>query len=72
MNIFYDKNNDLLYIRFDERQQTVTNLIVSDNIIFDIGIDGKLVAIEILNASEIISISQLSYVDFLIQHNKAA
>jgi len=59
MQITYDTTNDLLYIRFDKKEQTVTNVTVNDNIILDINLENKLVGIEILDASEIIAMDQL-------------
>jgi len=59
MKITYDSTNDLLYIRFDAREQTVTNIIVNENIILDINSDNKLVGIEIFDASQMIAMEQL-------------
>lgn len=59
MKITYDTSNDLLYIRFDAKEQTVTNITVNDNIILDINQDNKLVGIEIIDASEMIALDQL-------------
>ncbi|MCX6278361.1 MAG: DUF2283 domain-containing protein [Bacteroidetes bacterium] len=36
MKITYDTTNDLLYIRFDNTEQTITNVAVNDNIMLDI------------------------------------
>ena len=59
MKITYQNDFDLLYIRFDEQQQTVTNQIVNDNIVLDIGADGKIVGIEFTDASNTVNIEQL-------------
>ncbi|MEI6433788.1 MAG: DUF2283 domain-containing protein [Bacteroidota bacterium] len=59
MKITYDTTNDLLYIRFDTKEQTVTNVTVNDNIILDINQENKLIGIEILDASEMIALDQL-------------
>jgi len=59
MKITYDTANDLLYIRFDSKEQTVTNHTVNDNIILDINSENKLVGIEILDASEMIALDQI-------------
>ena len=59
MKITYDTDVDLLYIRFDTRKQKVTNQTVNDNIIFDMGKNGSLVGIEILDASKIVNLEQL-------------
>jgi len=59
MKITYDTTNDLLYIRFDTKEQTVTNVAVNDNIFLDINQENKLIGIEILDASEMIALDQL-------------
>jgi uncharacterized protein YuzE len=59
MKITYDTSNDLLYIRFDTKEYSVTNITVNENIILDMNEKNKLVGIEILDASEIIALEQL-------------
>ncbi len=51
MNVQYDTQTDLLYLRFDARQQPVTNRRVADDIVLDLGKNGALVGIEIMDAS---------------------
>ena len=52
MKIYYDDGTDLLYLRFDEREQQVENRRLADDIVLDIGEGGKFVGIEILDASQ--------------------
>jgi uncharacterized protein YuzE len=59
MKIQYDSKTDLLYLRFDERKQQVVNKRVSDEIVLDIGEGEKIVGIEILDASKLISLERL-------------
>jgi len=59
MEIVYNDQFDLLYIRFDPKEQDVVNKRIADNIVFDIGRDGKVVGIEILDASKHVNISSL-------------
>jgi uncharacterized protein YuzE len=59
MKIYYNDGTDLLYFRFDEREQQVENRRVTDDIVLDIGESGKIVGIEILNASKNISLQNL-------------
>jgi uncharacterized protein YuzE len=47
----YDDRTDLLYLRFDERKQEVENKRVTDDVVLDIGAGGKIMGIEILDAS---------------------
>lgn len=51
MKISYDDRTDLLYLRFDERKQEVENKRVTDAVVLDIGAGGKIIGIEILDAS---------------------
>ena len=51
MKIPYDDRTDLLYLRFDERKQEVENKRVTDDVVLDIGAGGKIIGIEILDAS---------------------
>lgn len=51
MKIYDDAKTDLLYIRFDERRQSVTSNEVAEGIVFDFNAKGKLIGIEILDAS---------------------
>lgn len=52
MQITYDAKKDLLYIRLDDRKQPVLNKRFSEEIVLDIGKGGKIVGIEILDASK--------------------
>ena len=59
MKIYYDDGTDLLYLRFDEREQQVQNRKVTDDIVLDIGENGKIVGIEILDASRHVNLQGL-------------
>ena len=59
MKIYYDDGTDLLYLRFDERGQQVENRRLADDIVLDIGEGGKIVDIEILDASKNVSLKNL-------------
>ena len=59
MKISYDDGTDLLYLRFDEREQQVENRRLSNDIVLDIGEGGKIVGIEILHASRNVSLGNL-------------
>lgn len=50
---------DLLYLRFDEREQQVENRRLADDIVLDIGEGGKIVGIEILDASRHVNLQNL-------------
>ncbi|RLD18728.1 MAG: DUF2283 domain-containing protein [Caldiserica bacterium] len=59
MEIIYNDRFDLLYIRFDPEEQEVVNKRIADSIVLDIGRDGKVIGIEILDASKHVNISSL-------------
>jgi uncharacterized protein YuzE len=59
MKITYDTTKDLLYIRLDSKEQTVSNIVVNDSIILEMNQENKLVGIEILDASQTIDLNQL-------------
>ncbi len=52
MKIYYDDRKDLLYLRFDERSQEIENQRLTEDIVLDIGEGGRIVGIEILDASQ--------------------
>ncbi len=65
MQVQYDSKKDLLYLRFDDRQQPVINQRINDDIVLDIGLDDKIIGIEILDASSCITLDRLLPVQFL-------
>lgn len=69
MNVSYNNKTNCLYIRVASRKQTLENRRITNDIVFDIGKDGKTVGIEILDASEVVNISQLLPIE--CTHQKA-
>ena len=59
MKISCNDETDLLYLRFDEREQEVENKILAEGIVLDLGAGGKIVGIEILDASEHVNLQSL-------------
>jgi uncharacterized protein YuzE len=59
MKILYDVENDLLYLRLDDQQQTVVNRRLSEDIVLDIGEEDRIVGIEILDASKHLRLEKL-------------
>ena len=59
MNIVYDDKTDLLYIRLDDRKQEVINRRVTEDIVLDIGDGDRIVGIEIIDASEHVTLDRL-------------
>ena len=64
MKIYYDDRADLLYLRFDERKQELMNRRVTEDVVLDIGEAGKIVGIEILDASKHLDLARLLPIQF--------
>jgi uncharacterized protein YuzE len=59
MNILYNDKTDLLYLRFDERKQSVVNKRVTDDVVLDIGNNNTIIGVEIMDASKRINLENL-------------
>jgi len=66
MQILYDVNKDLLYIRLDEQKQTVINRRLSEDIVLDVGEGDRIVGIEILDASKRLNLEGLLPVKYQV------
>jgi len=66
MQIHYNPKKDLLYIRLDERKQEVVNRRPSEDIVLDIGEGGRLVGIEIMDASKHLDVESLLPVKYQV------
>jgi uncharacterized protein YuzE len=71
MQITYNSEADLLYLRFDTKTQEVTNQRLSEDIVLDIGMDDRIVSIEILDASQHVNLEALLPVRYEIRPNIA-
>lgn len=67
MNILYNDRGDILYFRLDERKQNVINRRISENIVIDIGRRGKVIGIEILDASKHVALDRLLPIRYGVQ-----
>jgi len=72
MQILYNVKTDLLYIRLDDRKQTVINRRLFDDIVLDIGEGDRIVGIEILEASKHLSLERLLPVRYQLMPEVAA
>lgn len=72
MDITYNSDTDLLYIRFDARRQELRNERVSEDIVLDLGDDDRIVGIEILEASEKINLEGLLPPKIKVRKQRAA
>lgn len=66
MQINYNTKKDLLYIRLDERKQEVINKRPSEDIVLDIGEGGRIVGIEIMDASKHLDVESLLPVKYQV------
>jgi uncharacterized protein YuzE len=66
MKILYDVENDLLYLRLDDQQQTVVNRRLTEAIVLDIGEGDRIVGIEILDASKHLRLEKLLPVKYQV------
>ena len=70
MQILYNIETDLLYLRLDDRKQQVINKRLSEDIVLDLGEDDKIVGIEILDASKCLSLEKLLPVNYKVTSSK--
>lgn len=68
MNIHYNDKTDLLYIRLNDQKQEITNRRISDEVVLDIGIDDKIIGIEILEASRFVALDRLLPITYKTTH----
>jgi len=66
VQILYNTAVDLLYLRLDDRPQEVINQRVSDDMVLDIGADGRIVGIEILDASRNVNLASLLPLEYAV------
>ena len=59
MQILYNAKTDLLYLRLDDRKQELVSKRVSEDVVLDLGVDEKIVGIEILDASKHVNLERL-------------
>ena len=64
MNIQYNNKTDLLYMRMDEGEHTVVNKRIADDIVIDIDEGGKIIGIEIMDASKNMNLKSLLPVNY--------
>jgi uncharacterized protein YuzE len=59
MQILYDSQTDLLYLRLDDRRQEIINKRVTEDIVLDLGEDDRIIGIEIMDASKHLNLDRL-------------
>jgi uncharacterized protein YuzE len=71
MQVRYDTTTDLLYLRLDDTRQEVVNRRVDEDIVLDIGKGGRIVGIEILDASKRVRMDRLLPVEYPVADEPA-
>lgn len=64
MQILYDANKDLLYLRLDQEKHEIINRRVSEDVVLDLGESEKIVGIEIIDASKHVNLEKLLPVEY--------
>ncbi len=59
MEITYNEKTNLLYLRIDPKSQNVVNPRIDHDVVLDIGKEGKIIGIEIMNASKKVNLKEL-------------
>ena len=59
MIINYDSKTDLLYITLNKNKSDLINRRISDDVVLDMNIEGKIVGVEIMGASKTIALNDL-------------
>ncbi len=67
MQIVYNSRTDVLYLRLDDRIQDVINERVFEDMVLDMGEGGKIVGIEILDASKRLDLERLLPLEYRVQ-----
>jgi uncharacterized protein YuzE len=66
MNIHYNDKTDLLYMRLDDSKHEITNKRISDDVVLDIDDEGKIIGIEIMDASKNINLKNILPVNYSV------
>ncbi len=66
MNIHYNNKTDLLYMRLDDSKHEITNKRISDDVVLDIDEEGKIIGIEIMDASKNINLKNILPVNYSV------
>jgi len=66
MKITYDPNHDVMYIKFGEGE-IVDTIEVEEGVLIDVGENGRVIGIEIINASTKVGPNPLSEISIRLQ-----
>lgn len=71
MNISYDPNYDVMYLKFSDGK-IVDTIEVEANVLIDYGLQGEIMGIEIIDASKLIKANPLNEIVIKIQDKAEA
>ncbi len=66
MNIQYNYKTDLLYLRLDDSKHDLTNRRISEDVVLDIDEEGKIIGIEIMDASKNINLKNILPINYSV------
>ena len=64
MTIHYNSQTDLLYLRLEQEDHSITNKRISEDIVPDIGSDNKIIGIEIMDASQHVNLEKVMPIEY--------
>jgi uncharacterized protein YuzE len=64
MTIHYNSQTDLLYLRLEQEDHSITNKRISEDIVLDIGSDNKIIGIEIMDASQHVNLEKVMPIEY--------
>ena len=64
LTINYNSQTDLLYLRLEQEDHSITNKRISEDIVLDIGSDNKIIGIEIMDASQHVNLEKVISIEY--------
>ena len=64
MTVHYNSQTDLLYLRLEQEDHSITNKRISEDIVLDIGRDNKIIGIEIMDASQHVNLEKVMPIEY--------
>jgi uncharacterized protein YuzE len=64
MTIHYNSQTDLLYLRLEQEDHSITNKRISEDIVLYIGSDNKIIGIEIMDASQHVNLEKVMPIEY--------
>ena len=64
LTIHYNSQTDLLYLRLEQEDHSITNKRISEDIVLDIGSDNKIIGIEIMYVSQHVNLEKVISIEY--------